>query len=162
MMNPWSARLRNRRIDRIRPSAMTPNVGGSDGAPCGGRAAQRAWILLVDGHVHSHECFTWKTFLDAAAASFARARAALALNHQSPGCPMFTESAGMNQFRRVAEHPDGARLAGWRVQWHDGNALTFSQGTCEAIVLVAGRQLRIHSPLAQQHGAPGGNQVTAS
>src|SRR5688572_16951134 len=91
-----------------------------------------------------------------------RARAALALNHQSPGCPMFTESAGMNQFRRVAEHPDGARLAGWRVEWHDGNALTFSQGTCEAIVLVAGRQLRIHSPLAQQHGAPGGNQVTAS
>ena len=97
--------------------------------------------LLVDGHVHFHECFTWKTFLDGAAANFARARTALALDHQSPGCLMFTESAGMNQFRRLAEHPDLARLAGWRAECHDGNALTFSHGTREVIVLVAGRQI---------------------
>jgi hypothetical protein len=98
--------------------------------------------LLVDGHVHFHDCFAWEDFLNAAARNFARARATLGLTSDSPGCLMFAESTNVNQFRDVREQPALMRSAGWQVErGSDDCALTLNRGTGETIVVVAGRQI---------------------
>jgi hypothetical protein len=96
--------------------------------------------LLVDGHVHFHDCFTWQAFLDAAVANFAAARRQLNLGDDSPGCLMFTESAGVNYYQALLNEP---RLAsGWHVdKGDDGCSMALSRNGKDTIVIVAGRQI---------------------
>ena len=98
--------------------------------------------LLVDGHVHFHECFTWQAFLDAASRNFARARWVLGLTLDSPGCLMFTESAGANHFRVLAEQPVRLRSLAWSVErGDDGGSLLLTRSSDAPILAIAGRQI---------------------
>jgi hypothetical protein len=61
--------------------------------------------LLVDAHVHIHATFDLYRFLDAAAANFRRAAAAMDLPGDTPGCLLLTETGPANVFadlRKVA------------------------------------------------------------
>jgi hypothetical protein len=98
--------------------------------------------LLVDGHVHFHECFTWEAFLNGAARNFARARATLGLRSDSSGCLMFTESWGAKYFHVLAEGPTLARSCGWRAErGDDGRSVLLTHVGGASIVVIAGRQI---------------------
>jgi hypothetical protein len=98
--------------------------------------------LFVDGHVHFHECFTWKVFLDAAAANLARARSATGRSRETRGCLLFTESAGASHFRALADRPALAGSAGWRAEkGDDGCSLLLTSPGRSPLALVAGRQI---------------------
>jgi hypothetical protein len=103
---------------------------------------QSAAQLLVDGHVHFNECFAWQIFLDAAARNFALARAKLGLMTDAPGCLMFTESAGANQYRMLAESSALERSSGWRIErGDDGRSLVLTNERGAMIMVIAGRQI---------------------
>jgi hypothetical protein len=103
--------------------------------------ADRDVALLVDAHVHFHECFSWQVFLDAAAANIARARRATGVSRDSVGCLMFTESVGTNHFRALADRPALAESAGWRVDAKGTGSLRLSRSPEDRLVIVAGRQI---------------------
>ena len=103
---------------------------------------QSATKLLVDGHVHFHECFTWIAFLGAAARNFGRARSILGLTAGSPACLMFTESAGANHYRMLTQRPTQASLRGWRVETSDdGRSVQLTDPGDATIIVIPGRQI---------------------
>lgn len=98
--------------------------------------------LLVDTHVHFHECFTWMAFLDAAFANFARARRHSGWDPEWVGCMMFTETAGVNHYRALLDDPALARALGWRVEkGDDGCSAMLRRPGNGAMTIVAGRQI---------------------
>ena len=102
--------------------------------------SEKPAVLLVDAHVHFHECFTWKTFLDAAASNFESARRELGLPNESPGCLMFTESAGIHAFRALADQRL-ARSQGWNQNLGDDGVSITMQREDRAVIVIAGRQI---------------------
>ena len=98
--------------------------------------------LLVDGHVHFHDCFTWEVFLEAAAANFADVRQKLRMTNDSPGCLMLTESAGANYYGALLNKPEFVTSLGWRVTATDKDgSMILSRDEGDTIVIVAGRQI---------------------
>jgi hypothetical protein len=98
--------------------------------------------VLVDGHVHFHDCYTWAAFLDAASRNFARARWVRGLTLDSPGCLMFTESAGANYYGKLLDQPGLIRSLGWSLdRGDDGRSLLLTRPSDAAILLIAGRQV---------------------
>lgn len=98
--------------------------------------------LLVDAHVHVHACFTWRAFLDAAAANFARARQRCGVTADSPGCLMLTETAGATSYRALLNDSTLALSVGWRAEpCDDRRSIVLSRGAGETLVIIAGRQI---------------------
>jgi hypothetical protein len=112
-------------------------------------------VLLADGHVHFHRCFTWPAFLEAATVNLARARARLGLAADVPACLMLTESAGVSAYRVLSREPSALRSSGWHVGSTDEACslvvsrrralphghLCLESSRREAIIVVAGRQI---------------------
>jgi hypothetical protein len=96
--------------------------------------------MLVDGHVHIHDCFDVPEFLDAAAANLSAAAERLGLSRASAGCLLLVESQGVDQFARLA---DGTATTGaWRVSpTEEPVSLIAHRPRALPIVLVAGRQI---------------------
>jgi hypothetical protein len=97
--------------------------------------------LLVDGHVHFHRCFTWKTFLDGASANFAAARRQLQVPGDSPGCLLFTETAGVDSHRALVSEPGLVGTIGWDLETRDDNLSLVLRRGGDIIMIVAGRQI---------------------
>jgi hypothetical protein len=99
--------------------------------------------ILVDAHVHLHDCFVPARFLDHAAANFKRAAA----DRQWEACPgalLLTESAGTDWFGRLALVAAGRAelaLGSWRLEpTGEPVAVRARSEDCE-LLLIAGRQV---------------------
>jgi hypothetical protein len=101
--------------------------------------ARLAWPerLLVDGHVHFHDCFAAPEFLDAAAANLDRvAPAGSAL-----GCLMLAETGERGAFTRLLHSLTNCH-SGWEAFSTDEAAsLVVAHPSHRPLLLVAGRQL---------------------
>jgi hypothetical protein len=99
--------------------------------------------LLVDGHVHFHECFSWPAFVDAAAANFARARRVQGMTDDVPGCLLFADSAGTPHWQHFARHHEALLPPGWSAERGDdiGSIVLGRRGRQDTIVMIAGRQV---------------------
>lgn len=115
--------------------SMTDDTCGYRRSPGIGR------VLLVDGHVHFHNCFSWEDFLNAAAANFAQARRRLQVAGDSPGCLLLTESAGMDQYRVLSSQPEIVESLGWHiVESGEECSVILNRGE-DTLILLAGRQI---------------------
>jgi hypothetical protein len=96
--------------------------------------------VLVDAHVHLHECFAPSLFLDAAAANMAECARALGLPAATPGFLLLTESSGADAFSGLAT---GALATGaWRIEpLPESVSLRAIAEDRPALVLVGGRQI---------------------
>lgn len=98
--------------------------------------------ILVDSHVHYHDCFSWSGFLDAASANLAQARRALRIDANSPGCLILVESAGVHAFDALLEGRAPVRPLGWEIDTTDEPcSLLLRCGGRAPIVVGAGRQI---------------------
>jgi hypothetical protein len=96
--------------------------------------------MLVDGHVHLHDCFEAPVFLDAAAANLTAAARRLGLPGKPAGCLLLVESQGVDQFARLAGGT--AATGAWRVSpTEEPVSLLAHRPGALPIVLVAGRQI---------------------
>lgn len=99
--------------------------------------------ILVDAHVHLHDCYVPARFLDHAAANFERAAA----DHgwePAPGALLFTESAGTDWFGRLARVAAGRAelpLGDWSLQGTEDPAALWARSGDRELVLIAGRQV---------------------
>jgi hypothetical protein len=93
--------------------------------------------LLIDAHVHLHDSYDARRFLDHAAANFERAAAAH--RWQTPtGALLLTESAGVDRFARL--EAGGDDTDGWAIDRIDAVTLLARSGA-RRLLLVAGRQV---------------------
>jgi hypothetical protein len=104
---------------------------------------QRPSAVLIDAHVHLHDCYAPRRFLDHAADNFDRA----AREHgwePAPGVLLLTESAGTDWFGRLAAVAAGSAelpLGAWTlVATSDDSALAAHRGP-QRLLLVSGRQV---------------------
>jgi hypothetical protein len=114
-------------------SEPTPTSG-----PTGGTLASD--VLLVDAHVHLYPCYDPATFFEGAAGNLARAARTLDLPASTPGCLMFTEVAGMDDFARFA---GGERtVTGWSFEpTFESASLLARRAGGPCLVLISGRQI---------------------
>jgi hypothetical protein len=101
---------------------------------------QATTIVLVDAHVHLHECFVPSAFLAAAAANMANAARALGLPATTPGFLLFTESSGVDAFSGLAT---GALATGeWRIErLSETVSLRATAENRPPLGLISGRQI---------------------
>lgn len=100
----------------------------------------RLATLLVDAHVHIHECFPCERFLDAAAANFSKAKDDLHADGDVFGTLMLTESAGMDCFAALA---DGKLSTGaWQIRpTEESVSLLATRSGALPVLVIAGRQI---------------------
>ena len=102
---------------------------------------QTGKVLLVDGHVHFHSCFSWENFLNAAAANFAQARRHLQVSDNSPGCLLLTENAGVDQYHALLSQPEIVESLGWRIIESGEKCSVILHRGEDTLILIAGRQI---------------------
>lgn len=91
-----------------------------------------AMPLLIDAHVHLHDCFDPAEFLDHSWRNFEQVG-----TEAATGVLMLTESAGVDWFVRLA----GATVGAWKIEeTADPCALVATQGS-HRLVVIAGRQV---------------------
>ncbi len=100
--------------------------------------------LLIDAHVHLHDCFPPAIFLESARRNFESA----AREHGWPaplGVLMLTESEGVDWFGRLArlvdEAPDAASIAPWTIFATTDPTVLEARSGNRRLLLVAGRQV---------------------
>ena len=105
---------------------------------------EQAPALLIDAHVHLHDCYPPQRLLENAADNFERAAREHGWNPASPGVLLLTESAGVDWFGRLAAEAVGASdlaLGSWALDaTPDPSALLARSGT-RRLLLVSGRQV---------------------
>lgn len=109
---------------------------------------QHRFRVLVDAHVHIHDCFDLQAFLDAAARNFAAHSGDRpgSLSHRYVLC--LTETQAAEKFETIAEMADASRAesATPEHQWafhriDDRRCLVASHPTLGDLTIVAGRQV---------------------
>lgn len=101
--------------------------------------------LLIDAHVHLHDCFAPGTFLESAQRNFELAAQRQGLRAVM-GVLMLTESAGVDWFGRLAEHPSGApggpvALGSWSIEATPDPCALIARGGSRRLLIIAGRQV---------------------
>jgi hypothetical protein len=96
--------------------------------------------LLVDGHVHYHDCFGVARFLRAARDNFDAARKEAGAP-RAVACLMLSESAWSHYFRSFGEGLIERDAPGWSVRRLEECSLAVRGPENEEFVLVAGRQI---------------------
>jgi len=107
---------------------------------------ERQPALLIDAHVHLHDCFAPDGFLEHAHRNFERAGQR---REWAPalGVLMLTESAGADWFGRLASTAAGAmasraqRLGPWSIEETTDPDALLARGGSRRLLLVAGRQI---------------------
>ncbi len=96
-------------------------------------------FLLVDGHVHLHDCFPTAAFLEHAASNLAIAAERIGADANWAGCLLLAERSGEAYVPRLLEAGPGTRH--WQIRMHR------EQGTVEAsrsdgvrLFLIVGKQ----------------------
>ena len=95
-------------------------------------------MVLVDAHVHLHDTFAVRSFLEAAAGNFAAA--GRAIGAYAASYLMFVESRGVDNFGRLAS--GAAQTGEWDLQQsNEAVSLVARKQSAAPLVLVAGRQI---------------------
>ncbi len=103
--------------------------------------------LLVDGHVHLHDCYGEDDFLRSAGANFRMARQALGLSAGSPGVLALADVGGQDSFERLERWVAAARTD-WRLRrTAEDTSLVVRKAGTEDLILIAGRQVRTRQGL---------------
>jgi hypothetical protein len=98
--------------------------------------------FLLDGHVHFYPCFDRDRFFDSALSNFRNAAGAVPRNAGHAGWLLFTESAGMEHFRRFRAAAGGSAEGGWTFHRTDeADSLVARRDEGGSLLLVAGRQI---------------------
>ena len=97
--------------------------------------------ILVDAHVHFHDCFACETFFDSAAANFNRGARELDLATAHTGCLLFTESANQDYFSELGEACDRESHGPWTFTATDEQGSLLARRGPHEILVVAGRQV---------------------
>ena len=106
--------------------------------------------IVVDTHVHIHDCFHLGPFLDAAARNFNSAIRDHATHRQAAGALMLTEVEGVGVFDslKTASTDRISQLGDWQVySTSDPRALLFEKPSAIPLLLIAGRQIRVQAGL---------------
>ena len=104
--------------------------------------------ILVDAHVHIHECFKLSDFLDAAAKNFSNAASNLGISDRYVSVLCLTETSYADKFgelRALAENNPAASVAqgsAWRARTNDeAESLSVNHPRLGRIHIVAGKQI---------------------
>lgn len=106
--------------------------------------------ILVDSHVHIHAGFDLGRFLDSASENSRRALGGESQTDDASAVLMLTEIQGVDVFAALADGQDSVmrNLGGWQLSsTPDPKALLFEKTSSIPILLVAGRQIRVHTGL---------------
>jgi hypothetical protein len=103
-------------------------------------------LILVDGHVHIHNCCDLTYFLDSAFQNFTVASKAWKSSTFDAyiGALLLAESAGANWFARLERHVncDNGEIGGWRlIRTAENCSLLGQRSAAETILVIAGRQI---------------------
>lgn len=104
---------------------------------------QQPPALLIDAHVHLHDCYAPQRFLEHAAANFQRAARERGWD-AAPGVLLLTESAGVDWFGRLAAVAAGAAdlpLGSWTLTATADPCALLARSGAERLLLVSGRQV---------------------
>jgi hypothetical protein len=99
--------------------------------------------LMIDAHVHLHDCYAPQRFLDHAADNFERAARERGWE-AVPGVLLLTESAGTDWFGRLAAAARGSAdlpLGAWAVAATPDDTVLLARSGAQRLLLVAGRQV---------------------
>lgn len=95
-------------------------------------------MILVDAHVHLHDCFSPPRFLDAAAANLERAGAELGLSPSTPGMLLFTQTADRDPFGGLGPGSVGR----WSLSpTAESVSIAAQRVDAPLLILTAGRQI---------------------
>ena len=103
--------------------------------------------VLIDTHVHIHDCFPLDGFFDAAHANFERAARAHDGHDGFIGVLMLTETARADCFKRLSARadraPDGVYsvLEEWRLRHTQETASVTAERHGQCLYIIAGRQI---------------------
>lgn len=114
------------------------------------RRSQLGPPIMVDAHVHIHECFHLGQFLDAAARNFTSAIHDHANRQEAAGALLLTEVEGACVFDslRAASGVLMSQLGDWQAySTPDPRALLFESPSTLPLLLIAGRQIRVRGRL---------------
>ena len=98
--------------------------------------------FLLDGHVHFYPCFDRDLFFDSALANFRKAAGVVRRHTEHAGWLLFTESFGMDYFRRFRAAAGRSSGGGWTFHRTDEEDSLVAR--CDgggSLLLVAGRQI---------------------
>lgn len=112
-----------------------------DFSPLGKSAETHA--VLIDAHVHFHDCFDADDFLEFASENFRAGAANMGLGPNVQRALMLSESNGSNWFRRLRDlSAEGAELGRWRLQSTSENCSVIAMRSgCGHVAIIAGRQV---------------------
>ena len=106
--------------------------------------------LLVDTHVHIHECFDIGEFFDAAAGNLSRAVRDRATRGSAGGVLLLTEVQGSSAFESLRNPSSAIRdqLRDWQISTTpDPRALLCEKRASLPLLIIAGRQIRTREAL---------------
>jgi hypothetical protein len=101
-------------------------------------------ILLIDAHVHIHDCFILNEFLNSAWENFKHAAQTYFNLKQFTGILFLTESSGVNQFNILKEKSGTSNSQNdeWSFRLtEEENSIIAAKNEEQKIVIVAGRQI---------------------
>ncbi len=100
--------------------------------------------LLVDAHVHLHDCFDLSQFLDAASANFQQQSDRLGLDQPAIGILLLAEVKGVNAFAQLVEQQQqlNQQLSTWEITpTHEAISLRLTHTSGQTLLIMAGRQV---------------------
>lgn len=98
--------------------------------------------VLVDGHVHLHDCYDVGLFLDAAVRNFRAAAWDLGLEPALEGCLLLADCAGAEAFQRMGKQRLPVSNGAWSVRdTGEPASLLVQRRDGARLLLVAGRQI---------------------
>lgn len=102
-------------------------------------------MILVDGHVHFHDCYPTSSFLSSASSNLARAASSLGGTQSGHHALCLTESAGADWFgtlRAAASRPDAPNFGGWQAEaTAETCSVTLRDKEERTLYVLAGRQI---------------------
>lgn len=98
--------------------------------------------LLIDAHVHLHDCFTLQSFLDAVYKNFGQQNKQL--NQSALWILLLSEVSGVNAFTDLAQQKENlnAQLSGWQIEpTREPTSLRLVHQSGQVLYIMSGRQI---------------------
>jgi hypothetical protein len=95
--------------------------------------------VIVDAHVHVHDCYDVAEFLDSAHSNFEDAMGAAAGPASFAGVLLLTETAGTDYFSRLAS--GSAQTSAWHIHGTGESCSLIAESQDKRLAIVAGRQV---------------------
>lgn len=105
--------------------------------------------ILIDTHVHFHDCFNWPGMLNAAAANFAAAGKDLGLRDTAVKALVLCDNFGASNFQALSQQAtQNHRLDRWALSLApDGIAVVAHHQAGPELFILPGRQIQAHGGL---------------